>query len=184
MHTTPHHTRVDYHRIGQDLTREFLDARAGLPKSGNGAPIAPSNPRAAQIAKDMGQGKTLSFEQILTVAVTNVVDGVPVRRVTSALRIAIALLEGVADARKAVPAPRGSFAAFVRSEAKVHAKTECAALHVLEAPTSEPALRTVVHECDAEISTLLGIRTAAERALAALPMQRRAIGTHRVRVMA
>lgn len=167
VNTTQQRSRVDYHVIAQGFTQEFLSSRAeaGLPKAANGLPIAPSNPRAAQIRKDIHAGKAHPFEHITIVAATDILDGVPFHRATSAIRLALAFLERVEQERASGrPLVRG-FSALVQREERVHAAAVVAALRALEAPADANALRSVVHNCDTASDALCRVRSVAEREL-------------------
>lgn len=67
--------------VAESIVAKMLSARDSLPHAANGSPIAPSNPAAAQVRKDMRQGVSREWARALKVSICDATDGADVELV-------------------------------------------------------------------------------------------------------
>ena len=77
MHTTQGAVQVALDAEVEGLEQLLYAQRASLPHARNGKSRPPSSAYAAQVLKDMKQGKSQEFRRIMAVLLTNLADGVP-----------------------------------------------------------------------------------------------------------
>ena len=144
------------------LTQLLLQGRDALPHAQNGRPIPPSDPRAANIRKEMQQGRSREFHRLRTVMACDLRDGVPFALVVAPLRQLIADMEVEAVAgmlHRPVPA-------LLRRETKAQAVCDLAELKVAASPTCEQALREAIREASQHEAAIVDLRSGLERELA------------------
>lgn len=79
--------------VGRTLTTTLLQARTTLPHATNGRPLAPSSDYVGQVRKEMATERSQEFKRIWAVCQCDLKDGVPIDRVTAALRQMLTLLD-------------------------------------------------------------------------------------------
>lgn len=165
MKTSQDRASGGYDEPAMALTKLLLDARAVLPHGLNGSPPAPSDPRAANIRREMQQGRSSEFKRLLTAMTCDLRDGVPFALVVAPLRQMIATLEiaAVDGLRQRADRP---VLTLIRRETRAQARSDLAQFKVAESPTSTSALADVVREASAHLVTLTDLIDGCERELA------------------
>ena len=173
MGTTLDRAAVGRHTLAQALTELMLDSRDSLPHARNGRPGAPSDPRAAQVRKDIGQLRANPFGQILTVLECDVRDQVPVADVVAPLRQLIAHLEviGVAGHRT-IERP---IVTLIRAETKAQCRADLAELRVAEHPDDATALAEAIREVEGHEQALVAVKHACVQRLAVVRVASRPV---------
>jgi hypothetical protein len=165
MYTTQDHGTVarlsaGIPQIANDVLLLILSQRDELPHAANGRPIAPSNPSAAQILKDMGQGKSREVERLLTVLLCNTVDGVQMDIVKLVLR----RIEAAIDLVGRTTGPR-PISALNRRETREECLLNLTQLRAEADQNDVDALRALIEQCAHYLSALNELRTEADRRL-------------------
>jgi hypothetical protein len=168
-------TTTDRAAVGQDMLTAalhelMLNSRDLLPHGRNGRPAAPSDPRAAQIRKDIGQGRANPIGQLIAVFECDVQDQVPFSEVVAPLRQLIAHLEVLAVHGRRPKLDR-PLITLVRTETKLHCQATLAELRAVDTPTNPTALTALMREAEAERGVLAQIE---ERCLEELAVVRNA----------
>jgi hypothetical protein len=161
MGTTPDPATVARATIADMINQALLNTRDTLPKERNGRPMAPSDARAAQIRKDIGQGRATPVQQLLTVTECDIADGVPLDRALAPILQLVAHLER--EERHHMDRP---LMTLVRAETRMHCRTSLAELRAVDSPASLDALSDVVREVAAERAVLTQIEEACIRQIA------------------
>lgn len=123
------------------ITAAILKQRDCLPHTLNGRPMSPSTVAAANIRREMQQGRSAEVKRLLTVLACDLEDGVPLATVLSTLDQMAAYLRLVAGDQ--APEPR-DLTVLVRNETRAQGRLDLAQLRLLETPTSEAALSEVI----------------------------------------
>lgn len=171
--------------LGTALTTLLLHGRDALPHALNGRPIPPSDPSAANIRREMQQGRSREFHRLLTVMLCDLKDGVPFPLVVAPLRQMLATLEREAVKRhQAARLDRPVMSLLVR-ETKAQARFDLAELKVAESPACEAALQEAIREASAHEAAIVAAREGMERQLAVLrstprPVYGRRVGSPRL----
>lgn len=158
MSTTHHETAVvlrDPAPHAKAITDTILGERAGLPHELNGRPKCPSSVAAAQIRRDMQQGRSAEVRRLLTVLGCDVIDGVPLPTVLSVLDQMAAYLRLIAGDR--TPDQR-DLAVLTRMETRAEGRLNMAQLKALESPACEATLTEVLQarcEYDARLDAYM-----------------------------
>lgn len=167
MRTTTHHTeggRVDPRCITDCITL-LHDARATLPTQLNGRPKAPSDPYAAQVRKEITQGRSQEFKRLYAVLACDLCDGVPLPTVLAPLRRMIAQLTTTHEQRTKDAATR-PIMTLIRCETAAQAQLDLAQLRLCAQPGSRAALVEAVR-CATGYSAILDeLVSACERQMA------------------
>lgn len=163
--TTQDHAVAGLDGIAQDLTNLVVNARASLPHERNGRPFAPSDQYAANVRREMRQGRSAEFKRLLAVAQCDLRDGVPFSEVCAPYRRLIAQLEVVAVAG-ALKKPDRPTPTLMRKATKEFSEFAVASLTLVERPDSREAAEAVLREVQDVTEVLDGIETACERQLA------------------
>lgn len=153
--------------IVQELNDLMLNSRDALPKERNGRPRAPSNPRAAQIRKDIGQERANPFGMLVTVGECDLRDGVAFSEVVGPLRRLIAHYEAVAVEAHMHRHER-PLITLMCTELKAQTRLDLAQLRAAESPESVEALAEVIREADAHKRAIDEMQAAALRKLASV----------------
>jgi hypothetical protein len=169
MHTTQGRTAVAYAAITDPLTRQLLDGRTCLPHGANGHGPRPSDPCAAQIRKDIGQGRADPLRLLYTVMACDARDGVPFSEIVASLHGLIAAVEVVAVAARA--RRDMSLPTLVRAQAKAQFAENLAEHAVLEHPDSPDVLAKAITAADRDICALDAFRTGCARDLSVIRCQ-------------
>lgn len=140
MGTTNGAVGVGLDAIVTTLVTRTLEARDGLPRVGRGHK-APSSEAAAQVLKEMGQGRSREWARLMTVARCNMHDGVDVEVVVAPFLLAVAALRQDAKPRTDRP-----LAVVQRLETKAQAALDLAQLRLAESPESIAAHEAVLAE--------------------------------------
>ncbi|CAN5922618.1 hypothetical protein BH11GEM2_BH11GEM2_37720 [soil metagenome] len=174
MGTTTDRAAVGQEMLTAALHELLLNSRDVLPHGRNGRPAAPSDPRAAQIRKDIGQGRANPIGQLLTVFECDVQDQVPFSEVVAPLRQIIAHLEVLAvNGRR--PQLDRPLITLVRAETKIHCQATLAELRAVDTPASPAALASVVREAEAERIVLAEIEQRCLEQLAVVRTAERTV---------
>lgn len=178
MGTTLDRAAVGREALAEALTTLVLESRQTLPRAANGRPMAPSDARAAQIRKDMGQGRALPIHSLLTVLECDVRDQVPFSEIIAPLRQMIAHLEVLCVAGALRPAER-PMPSLVRSETKAQGRADLAQLRVMERPECPSSLEDAIRESSQHRSALATFEIACEQQLAKVRTARKPAGAAR-----
>jgi DnaJ-domain-containing protein 1 len=143
-----------------EVLRLLLTQRECLPHARNGQPQAPSDAYAAQVAKDMGQGRSREVRRLLALMLCNVRDGVPLETVKLVTRRLEAACEHVAGAPRLRP-----LTVLNRRETREQCLLDLAQLRVQANEEDPDALTALIAHCAQYAEILSEIMTEAERAL-------------------
>lgn len=153
------------------ITQKLLAHRKALPHALNGKPI-PGAAQAAQIRKDMQQGKSAEVRRLLTVLQDDVLSGVPLPTVLSVLDDMAAFLRLAAG--DLPPVPR-DLAVLHRMEQRVQARLDDAQMKALARPGCAEALADVLRAADeyqaAKDKLVENVRAQVAVARARFPME-------------
>jgi hypothetical protein len=152
--------------ISGELVKLTVKSRHMLPKAANGQHIAPSDPAAANILRDMNSGDSREWFRLYTVGACNIADGVPVNVVTAAARQYIAEMEALAAARERSGTFLRPLGPVFSIETKAQSRLDLAQLKLAESPDSVEALEMVLAEADRYVAPFETMRTACRRMLA------------------
>lgn len=167
--------RVTAADLGARLTTLSLEGRDALPHALNGRSIPPSDPRAANIRREMQQGRSREFARLLTVMLCDLTDGVPFPLVIAPLRQMIATLEVAAVQQHQHRALHRPVTALMARETKAQARFDLAELKVAESPACEIALSEAIREASAHEAAIEAVREGMERDLAVIRTTRRPV---------
>lgn len=153
--------------VADRLVETQLKTRDGLPHANNGRPKAPSNAAAAQIRKDMKNGRSSEYERLLTVVDTDLEDGVPYDIATAPLQRMLTFLKIRADAMH-----RGrerSLPRCIRDEARTQHALEMVDWRLMEtASRPSPAeLEEAIRKAEVHIAALRELQRGCDEALVA-----------------
>lgn len=148
-------------QIAKDCLLLLFAQREELPHAANGRPVAPSSPCAAQILKDMGQGKSQEITRLLTVLTCNTADGVAADVVKLVLRRIEAAIDVVA--RTSGPRP---LSALNRRETREECLLTLTQFRAEADPDDIDALRALVDQCAHYRDALGDLQSEAERRIA------------------
>lgn len=156
--------------IARALVELTLKGRQLLPKSGNNRhPIAPSDPAAADIRRDMNNGDSREWFRLYVVGACDITDLVPVDVVTAAARQFIAEMEMLAAERDRSRKP-GDFlrpmSVVIAPVFKAEHRLALDALKCTESPESIAVLQEFEADVDRTLAPLLGARADVERRIA------------------
>lgn len=179
----PHDTRLTAAELAEKLNGMTLGMRAmWLQKAANGDPIAPSDPAAANISREMKDGRSQEWKRLLTKKLCDQRDGVPTEALVADLEFAIAVLRARAPKFR-VDRPLGSLTA---RETKAQARLDLAQFRLAESPddasTIQEALNAAQHYADTfgEYCESLRTRLSVTRGPAThRPVGRRGLSLHR-----
>lgn len=172
MGTTSRSLGVEPHAVASDLNDLLRAQRRSLPLSANNTPIPPSDPQAAEILKQIGQGRSKEFERLLTVMLCNLHDGVPFSLVTAPLRRMLTHLEveskliEASRKRERGPVAVKPLAGLMRRETREQSRLDLAQLKLAESPESVEALREVVDAANQYRPELDALTSTCEEKLA------------------
>lgn len=149
------------------LTEQLLSGRDILTRAANGHTKAVSDPYAAQVRRDMRQGRSAEFKRLRAVAICDLKDGVPFPLVVAPFRQFITDLEmeAVTLHREKTERP---LPALVRTETKAQSALDLAQLRVVESPTSTQALEDALREAGMYRSALDAFTAGCERTLSVI----------------
>lgn len=155
---------LDLTTVADSITRTTLDARHGLPREANGRHTAPSNPRAAQIMKEMAAGRSHEIARLMTVLYTNLEDGVSYQIATAGIRRMLTFLQLHANAMRRHEA-RPIASAF-HSETKAQHRGDLSAHRVIQSSCTTQDLTDAIAATHSHIAALEEFARSCEAELA------------------
>lgn len=148
------------HEITRDILLLLLNQRSELPHAANGKPAAPSDPSAAQILKDMGQGKSQEIARLLTVLTCNARDGVA----PEIIKLVSRRIDAAVDAAARASGPR-PLSAINRRETREECLLNLTQLRAEADHDDAEALRALAEQCAHYRDALDELQREAERRL-------------------
>lgn len=128
--------------IANDILLLVLNQRGELPHAANGKPLAPTNPAAAQILRDMRQGVSQEFARVLTVLTCNAADGVA----TDVIKLVTRRIDAAIDASAHPETPR-PLSALNRRETREECLLNLTQLRAEADHDDVDAMRALVEQC-------------------------------------
>lgn len=128
--------------LAETLNGMTLGMRAmWLQKAANGDPIAPSDPAAANISREMKDGRSQEWKRLMTKKLCDQRDGVPTEALVADLEFAIAVLRARAPKFR-VDRPLGALNA---RETKAQARLDLAQFRLAESPDDESVIQEALN---------------------------------------
>lgn len=135
-------TRLSAAELAEKLNGMTLGVRAmWLQKAANGEPVAPSDPAAANISREMKDGRSQEWKRLMTKKLCDQRDGVPTEALVADLEFAIAILRARAPKFR-VDRPLGSLNA---RETKAQARLDLAQFRLAESPDDESVIQEALN---------------------------------------
>ena len=164
--------------IDQTLHDLLLDGRKSLPHGLNGHPKAPPE-RVASLRKNIRQGLSCPFRQLVEVSTTDITDGVPLSEVLAPYHRMIAFLESYAAERYV--AKERPVAVLTPRVQKEMGELSLAMLRQANSPESVEAMEAVIREANdlppvvAELTRTVGLHVvrASQRPARRLTLESR-----------
>jgi hypothetical protein len=142
---TQHSTSLSAAEAAEKLVGITLAVRAAwLPKAGNGLTIAPSDPAAANICRDMADGSSQEWKRLMTKKFCDQRDGVPTEALVADLELAIVILRARAPKFR-VDRPLGALNA---AETKAQARLDLAQYRLAESPSDPMVIQEALDARD------------------------------------